>query len=102
REIAAVAPGQLAQLGEEIEDSLHGPLERVPGVRIAPRVAWSRCGVAPFTGDVQVLPDREVGEDAPVFGDEADAGLGDSVRRPAGDVDGLPRDAARLRRREAH
>ena len=43
-----------------------------------------RSGAA--RGHVEVLPDREIGEDAPVLRDEADAGAGDAVGRPAGDV----------------
>jgi len=50
----------------------------------------------------EILEHGEEPEDAPVLRDEADAGAGDPVRRPAGDVDAPEDDATRLGRREAH
>ena len=85
-EVAALTGRQLPQLREEVIDPFHRP---------------ARCGHA-AAGHVEVLPHGEVGEDAPVLRDEADAGARHPVRRPAGDVAALPHDAAGVGRSESH
>ena len=72
---------KLAQLGEQLVHALDGP--RPPRGRT--RAAR----------DVEILPHRQLGEDAAVLGHEADAGARHPVGRPAGDVAPLPHDAAR-------
>src|SRR5439155_16573608 len=56
REAPAAPTGELSQLREEREDALERP------------------GTARLLTDLQVLDHREVAEDAPVLGHEADAG----------------------------
>src|SRR5262249_35568928 len=69
-EEAAVPPGQLAQLREEIEHAVDREVVAAPVTR------------AP-AGHVEVLPHREVGEDPPVFGHEAEAGARHPIGGPA-------------------
>ena len=79
-EVAALPVGQLAQLREQREHRVDRPAARPAGGA---------------RRHVEVLPHRELGEDAPVLRHEADAGARDAERRPAGDVLPFPDDAAR-------
>src|SRR5262245_27330173 len=86
RQEAALTTLELAELREEIEHARHGPS--------AVRLAAAR--------DVEVFPDRELGEDPAVLGHEPDAGPRDLVWLLAGDVPAFPHDAAVPGRREPH
>src|SRR5262249_49371785 len=84
----AVPAGQLAQLGEEIEHALDRELVAAPLTSAA-------------AGHIEVLPHREVREDPPILGHEAEASARHPVGLPARDIDPLPHHTARLPRRPA-
>src|SRR5271166_3871625 len=60
----------------------------------------ARAGIGFVPEDRRIF--AEVGKDAAVLGDKADAGARYPVRRPAGDVAALPQHTAARRRRKPH
>jgi hypothetical protein len=85
---AAAAVADLGQVGKEREHLLLAPGRAAVGADAA--------------GDIEILPHRELGEDAPVFRHEADAEPTDAVRAHMGDVAALPHHTSAAGRREAH
>jgi hypothetical protein len=83
---AALPVRQLPELREELVDALDRPA----------------AGAAAARRDVEVLPYRQLGEDAAVLRHEADAGVRDLVRRAAADAAALPLDAPGRSGREPH
>ena len=87
RQNAAHAVAQLAELRKELRHAVRRP---APG-------AVGRAG-----SDLEVLPHRELGEDAPVLRHVADAAARQPVGRGAGDVLALEAHVALRGRRQAH
>ena len=77
---AAEAVAHAAEVGEQVEQALFGP--------------GGAAGAWGLAADLQVLGHGQVGEDAAFLGHVAEAGAGDAVGFPAGDVGAGEVDAA--------
>ena len=88
RHLLATVGAAFCEVGEDLEQLLDGPVGRVLAFGLA--------------ADLQVFHHRQVGEDAAILGDIADAGLGDAVGRLAHQVIVLEHHPARTRADQLH